>query len=154
MDSNRIEYENISRKIQTQGAVGIHIRRGDYLALYENFGILSIGYYEKALKALGMDGNSAICLASDDMEFAKSFLSNLFPEMERIYLEDFTPLESMMLLGQCKRICISNSTYGYWAAMLGNPEVVVAPKKWFRNLPDPLDLLPESWLLQESEWED
>jgi hypothetical protein len=70
------------------------------------------------------------------------------------YVAETEPLESLLLLGECQKICISNSTFGYWAAMLGNAENVVAPAKWFRNLEDPRDLLHPNWISIPSSWQD
>jgi hypothetical protein len=47
---------------------------------------------------------------------------------------------------------IANSTYSWWGAKLGDPKLVVAPKKWFKSGVDPKDLYPQDWILVESEW--
>lgn len=148
------DYSKKYKEIQNRNSVGIHIRRGDYVDLSQSYGILAIDYYEKALKDLGANRDSVLYVLSDDIDFAARFLSDLLPEAKRIYIDDLAPLESLLLFGQCQKICISNSTFGYWGALLGNPEVVVAPKKWFRNLPDPKEMLPENWHKIEPEWED
>lgn len=148
------QFLEYSELIGLKKTVGIHLRRGDYSALSESFGILAKSYYEKALASLGLEEATQIFLVSDDIDFAKDFLSDVAQDSNWIYLRDAGPLDSMLLLGQCDKVCISNSTFGYWAAMLGNPSTVVAPKKWFRNLDDPTDLLPENWILISSEWQD
>lgn len=143
-----------SELIKSQTSIGIHVRRGDYLPLAGEFGILALGYYEKALKHLGVNKETQIFLFSDDIDSAEKFLSGLAPNANWVYIRDTNPLESMLLLSQCQKICISNSTFGYWAAVLGEPVMVVAPNKWFRNLEDPIDLLPTNWALLSSEWQD
>ncbi len=146
-------YKDLSELVSSDSSIGIHIRRGDYLLLSQEYGILALGYYEKALQLLGGDSSSKIFIFSDNILEAKIFLSELDRNSDWTYVSGIGPLETMLLLGQCRKICISNSTFGYWAAQLGNPEAVVAPKKWFRNLEDPTDLVPTNWIKCPSEWQ-
>lgn len=146
------QYLKYSELISSRRTIGIHVRNGDYLNLSDSYGLLASSFYDKALTCLGLDGETQILLVSDDIDLAKGLLSGIAPKSNWIYLRDTGPLESILLLGQCEKICISNSTFGYWAAMLGKAETVIAPDKWFRNLDDPKDLIPDNWLLQASEW--
>ena len=148
------EYIRIAHSIKSVKSLGIHIRRGDYLALSGEFGILAIDYYERALKVLEIEPGASIFVFSDDIENARSFLSGISLGLNWNYVAETEPLESLLLLGECQKICISNSTFGYWAAMLGNAENVVAPAKWFRNLEDPRDLLHPNWISIPSSWQD
>lgn len=148
-----VEYIRIAHLIKSGKSFGIHIRRGDYLALSGEFGILAIDYYERALKVLEIESEANIFVFSDDIEDARSFLSGISLGLKLNYVAETDPLESLLLLGECQKICISNSTFGYWAAMLGNAENVVAPAKWFRNLEDPRDLLHPNWISIPSSWQ-
>jgi len=148
------EYIRIARSIKSGKSLGIHIRRGDYLALSGEFGILAIEYYERALKVLEIESGTNVFVFSDDIENARLFLSDISRDSNWNYVTETDPLESLLLLGECQKICISNSTFGYWAAMLGNAGNVVAPAKWFRNLEDPRDLLHPSWISIPSSWQD
>jgi hypothetical protein len=56
--------------------------------------------------------------------------------------------ETLQLFRRCDGYIIANSSFSWWAAMLSqavNP-IVIAPTKWFRNLEDPKELIPPSWL--------
>jgi hypothetical protein len=147
------QYLKYSELISSRKTIGIHVRSGDYLTLSDSYGLLASSYYDKALACLGLDEETQILLVSDDIDLAEGLLSGIAPKSNWINLRDTGPLESILLLGQCEKICISNSTFGYWAAMLGKAETVIAPDKWFRNLDDPKDLIPDNWLLQASEWQ-
>jgi hypothetical protein len=147
-----VQYSKYFELIASKKTIGIHVRSGDYLTLSDSYGLLAPSYYDKALLSLGLEEETQIVLVSDDIDLAKGLLSEIATQSNWIYIQDLEPLESMLLLGQCQKICISNSTFGYWAAMLGNAETVIAPSKWFRNLEDPIDLIPKNWLVQSSEW--
>lgn len=148
------EYIRIERSIKSGKSLGIHIRRGDYLALSDDFGILAIDYYKRALNVLEIEPGTNVFVFSDDIANAKLFLSDISLHSNWNYVEITDPLDSLLLLSECGKICISNSTFGYWAAMLGNARSVVAPAKWFRNLEDPRDLLHPSWVSIPSSWQD
>jgi hypothetical protein len=147
------KYHLTLRDIRSQDAIGIHLRRGDYLQLAETYGLLDIQYYEAALVQLGANRSSTIFVFSDEIPSAKKYFRDLEKEYNFRYVEDFNAIESLILLGKCTKICISNSTFGYWGAQLGEPIEVVAPSKWFRNMQDPIDLIPPSWKRIEVIWE-
>jgi hypothetical protein len=148
------KYHLMLRDIRSQDAIGIHLRRGDYVQLAGLYGLLDISYYEAALIQLGANKSSTIFVFSDDVPSAKKFFHDLEKKYSFRYLEEFNAIESLILLGKCTKICISNSTFGYWGAQLGEPIEIVAPSKWFRNMQDPIDLIPPSWKRIEAIWED
>jgi hypothetical protein len=141
-------------EIRSQDAIGIHLRRGDYIQLVATYGLLDVGYYKAALIELGANKSSTIFVFSDEIQSARIFFRDLEKEYSFEYLEELNAIESLILLGKCTKICISNSTFGYWGAHLGEPIEVVAPSKWFRNMQDPIDLIPPSWKRIEAIWKD
>lgn len=149
-----INYQKILNEIKSKNAIGIHLRRGDYLDLTTTYGILDLHFYVTALKELSVDPQSFIFVFTDDVKSAQLFFSELDSQYNFQYINDISAIESLLLLGKCKKICISNSTFGYWGAQLGEPTKVVAPVKWYRNMQDPNDLIPLEWARVESTWQD
>jgi hypothetical protein len=64
------------------------------------------------------------------------------------------PEEDLMLMSQSDALIMSNSSFSWWAAQLGNrSKIVVCPTKWFRDIMDPEGLIPPEWNQWESQWE-
>jgi len=135
----------------------VHIRRGDYAQLSASVGILGAEYYFNGIKALiGSSSQKQIWMFSDD---AKASLA-LATKLGEMGLRDIrmgfelTDSETLKLMSLGSGIVIANSTFSWWSAFLGNYENnVVAPKKWYKGLSDPEDLIPKNWMLITSSWE-
>jgi hypothetical protein len=146
----------LSRQCEERGPIALHIRRGDYTKLKNEFGLLSSEYYRKAIELLdAKDEISEIWVFSDEVETAKKLLKSLNSYNIKYVSPPITsqPVESLILMSKCKSIVIANSTFSYWAAITGKADrLVIAPSKWFRGRIDPRDLLPNSWVRVESSW--
>ena len=153
-----IEQAEIIRKTNP---IVVHVRRGDYLEAQNGYiGALSPEDYSRALSAMNVllgksRNNRPLWIFSDQplkvlQEFRdlKDFSGARFvyppPEAD--------PAESLILMSLASSIIISNSTFSWWAAALSDNATVVAPSKWFRKAPDPLDLIPEAWHTATSEF--
>lgn len=136
----------------------VHVRRGDYLHSKNNgIGALSVEYFRESLllvKSLGNFENSKTWVFSDDVSQVKADFEDAGLDIDR-WIEppaNSDPAESIILMSLGAAIVISNSTFSWWAAALGKPEVVVAPSPWFRSMPEPEGLIPADWLRVESTW--
>ena len=126
----------------------VHIRLGDYKH-EPNFGLASKSYYELAVKKLWeSNAFNKIWVFSDEPELAASY----FPQEFSPYLRWIPEvLDSAALTLEIMRLgrgyVIGNSTYSWWGAYLShsNKSPVIAPDPWFRNLVDPIDLIPLRW---------
>ena len=135
----------------------LHIRRGDYLN-NPQIGTLAGGYYRSALAKIEEQvGPREIWVFSDESDSSKTIFS--FLPNQRLRFIDPTEYrsdtESLVLMSLGLGLVISNSTFSYWAGVIGNQsKLVIAPSKWFRYLEDPILLYPEHWLQSASVWED
>lgn len=148
------KWKNLSKTLRELDPIVVHFRRGDYLTLLDTFGALSEKYFEDGIKLIQSSlGPSEVWLFTDGEEsinpiFINEYVSKVFSPKAGL-----SDLETMMLMSQAKKFVISNSTFSWWAARLADPEaVVVAPKKWFKGLDDPLDLIPHDWHQIKSTW--
>ncbi len=139
--------------------ISVHIRRGDYLNLQDSFGVLSSEYYQYAinftLKSSSMQ-YARVLVFSDDFVLAKKLFSNIEVSLPIQFAEspENLPEETLFLMSQSHALIISNSSFSWWAAQLGNKsKFVVRPSKWFRGMSDPEELFPPEWHSQESQWE-
>lgn len=143
----------MKKLLEQKEAVGVHIRRGDFLNPKYRREIGSIctdEYYMQAIAYIKKKcPNAVFCFFSNDMEWVKSNMK----EENAIYIEKdvFTEYDDwydMFLMSICKHNIIPNSTFGWWGAWLNrNPDkIVIAPKRW-RNRWEATDWCPPEWVV-------
>lgn len=146
--------EALVNKIRTSNSVCLHVRRGDYVtsALYkETIGALSLEYYNSASLIMKEKVTDPyLYIFSDDINWCKENLrlgsNHYFVEDEHAGTKASNYLQLMTL---CKHFIISNSTFSWWAAWLGEKttSVVIAPEKWFKSVElRNEDLVPSRWI--------
>ncbi len=114
-------------RITTPQTVGVHVRRGDYLKLSRYHHNLSTEYFKTACAQF--DPASTFVVVSDDITWCRG--CPVFTELKNVYFVDgTTDVDDMILLSKCRGIVISNSSFSWWAAYMGNADRVVAPKQW------------------------
>ena len=139
--------------------ISVHIRRGDYMNAPDSFGVLSGEYYRSAIEFTLQNSPSEysrVLVFSDDIAAAKKLFSALEISLPVQFSEssENSPEESLLLMSQSAALVMSNSSFSWWAAQLGNKsKFVVCPLKWLRGMLDPKDLIPPGWHVQESRWE-
>jgi hypothetical protein len=138
----------------------VHIRRGDYLEFTDTYGILSDHYFCEAINVvrekLPNATQSPIWVFSDSIESIPTMMPK-FISLGAVLISppEGTPdSEVLIAMSLAKKIVISNSTYSWWSASLNTEkEIVVAPAKWYRNMEDPSELIPDHWLRVPSHWD-
>lgn len=134
----------------------IHIRLGDYFKLSETFGILGEDYFRKAIiEARKSYQQSPLWVFSNDVDTAKKILENMGGEDFQYIVapSESNDAESMLLMSKGVAIVLSNSTFSWWSAAFSKPDTAVYyPNKWFKNLADPINLIPANWQPIESDW--
>lgn len=133
----------------TEQPIIVHVRLGDYRK-EPGLGMIEPGYYAAAVAdALARHPESRIWLFSDEPEAARALLPVGTPEPRVVDppSPDTHPaaLMRVMTLGRC--YVLANSTFGWWAAMLGTDDArtVTVPQPWFVIGDQPVDLIPPNW---------
>jgi len=151
----------ILNEVINEECIAMHVRRGDYVQFKNYIGSLNDEYFNNALKYLleNYPENSFKKLFVFTDEIDKSlfvdFPSSYGLDISYVMSNDLTDEESLGLMSQFSWIVISNSSFSWWAAYLGNQEkIVIAPQKWYRGTKDPEDLVPDNWVRTPSIWTD
>lgn len=156
LDSPSSWFKEMCKSAEAIKPIALHIRRGDYTLLKEDFGLLSLEYYVQSLKcARAVHSTTEIWVFSDDIALAEQLLTPLNdPSIKYISSPAYsTPIESLLLISECKVIITANSTFSYWAGLVQSPAgYVIAPEKWFKGRVDPVDLIPPTWKKIPSSW--
>ncbi|MBJ7355252.1 MAG: alpha-1,2-fucosyltransferase [Thermoleophilaceae bacterium] len=134
-----------------RSSVAVHVRRGDYVAVEWAAKLLppkDVDYYYAAAE---MIANAVprphYFVFTDDPRWCEQEL--VLPGPARIVSGDSSDVEDLALIGRCHHAAISNSTFGWWGAWLGErpDSIIVAPKRWFGEPAIPeQDKLPQRWL--------
>ena len=137
--------------------VMIHVRQGDYLEDVNAFiGVLGPKYYKNAINKVRAAGiNAPIWVFSDDIESAKRLLNlDLYENVKWIVAPKGTdPAEEIAIMQFGEAHIIANSTFSWWGAYFSRrTKIVIAPKSWFRDQSEPLDLIPPDWKRIENDW--
>lgn len=152
-----LEVNSVRDLLESDNTFVIHIRRGDYLSdeNINSIGALEFEYFNKALKRIKFDPIKNSLVIFTDLSDLNLVLSDFPLTNYQVFgpESDFSAAEVLYLMSICKNLIISNSTLSLVAALLNSELVnVVAPKKWFKNLPNPNFLFPENWISEESRW--
>lgn len=152
----RIPFDQRNRealgRIKAGPSAFIHVRRGDYLKpkWQSMFGATgSAAYYHQAFKLLQErhGGPLNAFVFSDDPDWARENQIG-GPQAEFIDWNGATPAHDIMLMRACNHAIISNSTFSWWGAWLGETpgNTIIAPKPWFETLPEYTEICPERWI--------
>ncbi len=144
--------KNFLRQIEFTDPIALHVRRGDYVG-NKSTGLLSDQYYREALDILASKDREVWVFSDDIQEARKLLLKMSCPNWKWIDSSNLdSSTQTLYAMSMCSDIIIANSTFSWWAANLNRKSGVVAPKKWFANQTDPIDLIPEQWHRVNSNW--
>ena len=128
----------------------VSVRRGDFVN-HPRYYQLSYKYYFSAIIENFPDWKQRnIVFISDDNDYCKkhfSFIKNTF------FMGDLSPIEQMALGSLCDDYVISNSSFSWWTAWLGEKKdtKIIRPYRYFRGRfsdeNDDSDYFPERWLM-------
>lgn len=137
-----------------QNAIGIHLRRGDYVTnprALAHHGLMDEAYYKRALKLLDpLVKEPELFVISDDRDATRQ----MFSEFGDIMIADGTnEFDDMNLLARCHHKIIANSSFSWWGAWLGHngQGLTLCPRHWFSidimRKTSVIDLIPENWVI-------
>tara|TARA_R110002167_G_scaffold98020_8_gene258397 strand:+ start:16770 stop:17522 length:753 start_codon:yes stop_codon:yes gene_type:complete len=119
--------------------VAFHIRRGDYL-LYEGIHhVCDTKYFTDRFKQF--EGYQ-INVFTD----SPSYVLKEFDSFDFKLMQTSSELSDISLMSKHSNIVCSNSTFSWWAALLGNMDQVVVPSKWFADGRDASDIYTENMM--------
>ena len=131
---------------QIECTCSIHVRRGDYLKYPNKHTQSPTEYYDTAISLVKeKHPNVTFLVFSDDIQWCKNhFIGNEFT-----FIEGFEDWEDLILMSLCDANIITNSTFSWWSAWLGERpnKLIIAPEKWFgpEGPQDQQDIIPERW---------
>lgn len=136
--------------VEYEDYVSIHVRRGDYVQYANSFPPIDTSYISQAMGKFG--STEKYIVFSDDIAWCKSVIKG-----DNIqFSEGRSERQDLEIQASCKHQIIANSTFSWWAAVLGhNPNrIVVSPScvrgNWFGMesgiKQDAVDLLPSNWI--------
>jgi len=137
------QYERYRDNLPT---CSIHVRRTDYLKTPEYHPTCSIDYYNNAKNIIKNSSNAKIkfLVFGDDKKWIED---NLLDE-DSFFVEGNPGPLDMCMMSMCNAHIIANSSFSWWAAMLGKRNSVIAPKVWFgpQGPPNYDTIYYERWL--------
>ena len=121
-------------QVRARAALGLHLRRGDYLNPASGFMALPLGYYRRGIQRVFEQMpqlERRIVLFSDDPDWGKAHLSDSSWELE---IASGTPEGDLAAMAAMQALVISNSSLSAIAAHLGESfgalQLVICPDQW------------------------
>jgi hypothetical protein len=113
-------------ELASNNITAINVRRGDYLTQPDNHPVVTKEFIHKALEHI--PNKEHVYVVSDDVPWCRENIN-----LPNITFVGYTTWEALWLLTLCKHFVISNSTFSWWGAYLGEKpdSIIVAPENWF-----------------------
>jgi Glycosyl transferase family 11 len=148
------ESQELFNEINASNSICLNYRRADYLTdpqLNTLSGQSGINYYKKAMDLISTKINNPVYFVfSDDIDWCRKNVATgyktVFVNHEHAGMKYSNYLR---LMSSCKNFIIPNSTFGWWAAWLGESEekTVIVPEQWTNKVKlGDCDLVPQSWI--------
>ena len=132
------ENARIAKKMESENAVSVHVRRGDYLsATYAGrFLTLERDYYESAVGIVRQHlSDPVFYIFSEDADYVEKAFDWL-PDKTIVDINSGNDsFRDMQLMTKCKANIIANSTFSQWASILNENEdhITVYPAKYMSD---------------------
>lgn len=107
--------------------VGVQVRRGDYVK-HSKLNVTTPKYFLDALKWMREKLDKPhFVVVSDDPYYCNKLFEK---ELDVTVMPEQSAIDGLRTLASCKAHIISNSTFGWWGAWLGESGPVVVPEHW------------------------
>ena len=131
--SEILEYAtNFHKKHNTDNPVCLNVRRGDFIKFQDHHPLCTEKYYLDCMNRLGKDRQYVVI--SDDINWCKNvFNGNNFIFCDEQKDEILKGHMDLCIGSLCSDFIISNSTFSWWMAYLGNDsnKKIFIPDPWF-----------------------
>jgi hypothetical protein len=134
--------KKVASRVSDDDSVLVQVRRGDFLAFPHFHGVGSPEYY---IRGIAMTGKKNVFIVTDDEAWCRE---NLPGEIVNTGSRHW----DIVLMAGANSLVISNSSFGWWGAWLGDNNFkkpgrkVVVPAKWFTaHVTGMEDIVPKRW---------
>lgn len=145
LPKDQLLYERLKRK----ESICVTVRRGNFVNdpnLAARYNVCSTDYFRKGVEYIqNILSDTLVYVCSDDNEWCRK---NLAFKGEVIFERNgLNPSEKLYIMTACRNFVISNSSFSWWAQHLcdNKDKIVVAPKKWRNENPEPTDIKEDYW---------
>lgn len=144
------ENKEIIKKISSQNAVALCVRRGDYLNPFwkAQSGFCTLNYYNEAIDLISKKvDNPIFYIFSDDPQWVKENIKLNYPTNYMDHNGVDEDYEDLRLMSLCKHFIIGNSSFHWWGAWLSDNKnkFVITPNPWHKSYTLP-DIVPSNWI--------
>lgn len=131
--------------------ISVQVRRGDYVKPEEagQLGTVPLAFFRESVDLVRrIVGDLPLLIFSDDQDTAEQFSESLAYANPHSPTPGDSPLKTLGSLSAGVAFCISNSSFGWWAAfMRAGSGPVIAPRPWFAGQSfDSRDVVEPDWL--------
>jgi len=144
---------DLAREIASCQSVGLHIRRGDYVAspfFNATLGTPEPDYHRAAAEFMisRLGGAPTFFVFSDDPAWVRENLRLPGPMKVVDLNQGRAAIDDLRLMSACRNFITANSSFSWWGAWLGAHKsgLVVCPRRWFvRDGTPPEERIPANW---------
>lgn len=125
--------------VSSKNSVCIHVRRGDFInnpTAYAHNEHMDKQYYDTAMKVIEETYDEVnYYVFSEDTEWCKENILNKNHKIVFVGDQYSGDRDSgnFYLMQSCQNHIIANSTFSWWAAFLGQSNLTIGPKKWYKD---------------------
>ena len=118
---------DLATKISESNNVAVHIRRGDYLNYPDMHYVCKTDYFKEQFSKFEEYQKNVFTDSVD-------YVLNEFSDYNFNVMRSNSELIDLTLMAQHENIICSNSSFSWWASLLGKPKrKIIVPDKWFNN---------------------